>query len=138
MLRILKLMLKAIKNIQERKCSVGTIAIRSDKVLTFIPFDSVTTCNLDELKEMYETFMEITNCTPYLYYSDNTNMKGLGREERVYISSKVHHFAYAMAMKENSAVVRFITHSMLYLNKPQIPIKMFKTEVNAINWLKSL
>lgn len=131
-------MTNEIYNIKEQKCRIGTIALRSDKILTFKPFDGVSTCSLEDLKEMYAIFMNITEGIPHLYYSDNTNAKSLGSEERVYITGKFHHFALASAMKENSAVVRFITHSILYLNKPQVPMKMFKSEAKAINWLKSL
>ena len=58
--------------IQKTKCSIGTIALRNDKVLTLHPFEDVTTVNLQQLKEMHEIFMEITQGVPHLYYSDNT------------------------------------------------------------------
>ncbi|MDB4534804.1 hypothetical protein N9242_08020, partial [Vicingaceae bacterium] len=99
--------------------------------------EGVTTVNLDEVKEMYSIFMELTKGIPHLYYSDNTNLKSLGREERIYVSTRIHNFASAMAIKENSAIVRFITHTMVHLTNPEISIKMFKTEESAINWLKS-
>lgn len=131
-------MINQVQNIIEEKCNVGHITLRSDKILTFKPFDDVTTCNLKDLEEMYNIYMDITKGIPHLYYTDNTNIKSFGTEERLYVSEKFHHFALASAIKENSPIVRFITHSMLYLNKPQIPMKMFKTEKSAINWLKSL
>jgi len=126
------------KIIRHEKCSIGNIYLRDDKVLMFKPFAGITTVTMYDLVEMYNINMDLTNGIPHLFYSDNTNMKKLGSEERVYISEKIHHFAIASAIKENSAIVRFITHSMVYLNKPQVPIKMFKTEENAINWLKTL
>jgi hypothetical protein len=127
-----------IQHIKEVNCSIGKITLRSDKVLMFTPFDGVTTINIENAKEMYSKLMEITEGIPHLYYSDNTNLKSLGYEERIYMTNRIHHFASKMAIKENSAIVRFITHSMVYLNKPPLPIKMFKTEKSAINWLKSL
>ena len=124
--------------IQIGKCSTGDIILRNDNILMLKPFDHKSTVNIDELKEMYNIFMELTKGIPHLYYSDNTNLKSFGSEERIYVSSNFHHFASACAVKENSAITRFIGHSMIYLNKPKIPLKMFKTEDNAINWLKSL
>jgi hypothetical protein len=126
-----------INILKEQKCSVGIITLRDDRVLTFKPFEGVTTVNLDDVKEMYSIFMELTKGVPHLYYSDNTNLKSLGREERIYVSTRIHNFASAMAIKENSAIVRFITHTMVHLTNPEISIKMFKTEESAINWLKS-
>lgn len=123
---------------RKEKCSAGTITLRSDKILMFNPLEHKTTVNISELKEMYAVFMDITSGVPHLYYSDNTNIKSFGAEERVYVSDNFHHFATACAIKENSPIVRFITLSILYLNKPKIPLKMFKTEDAAIKWLKSL
>ena len=124
--------------IKEVKCSIGTISLRSDKILIFKPFDGVTKWEIKALKEMYHHFMEITGGVPHLYYSDNTNLKSFGAEERTYICSTFHHFALACAIKENSAIIRFLTHYMLYLNKPKIPMELFKKEEDAIGWLKSL
>ena len=124
--------------VQKEKCKIGLISLRSDKILMFKPLDGVTTCNIENLKEMYSIYMDITKGVPHLYYTDNTNIRSFGPEERTYVSSNFHHFAIASAIKENSPLTRFITHSMIYLNKPQIPLKMFKTEEDCIKWLKSL
>ena len=124
--------------IRKEKCSIGDIILRNDKILMLKPDENKTTATLNDLKEQYEIFMDITNGIPHLFYSDNPNMKSFGTEERVFVSNNFHHFALACAIKENSAIARYITHSFLYLNKSKVPIKMFKTEENAINWLKSL
>jgi hypothetical protein len=129
---------KEIKILEQVKCNAGVITLREDEILTFHPHENVITCTLDDLKEMYTIFMKLTNGIPHLYFSDNTNAKSMGSKERVYISSHFHHFACACAIKETSAIARYITHTMIYLNKPQIPLKMFKTEEESMNWLKSL
>lgn len=122
----------------QETCEAGIITLRDDKILTFHPHPHITTCNMENLKEMYDIFMKLTKGVPHLYFSDNTNVKSFGSEERIYVSSHFHHFAIACGIKEASAVVRFITHTMIYINRPQIPLKMFKTEEDSINWLKSL
>jgi len=127
-----------VEVLKQVKWSVGDILLRSDKIIMFKPFEHVTTCTLVDLKEMYFIFMDLTKGVPHLFYSDNSNIKSFGAEDRAYISETFHHFAIASAIKENSAVVRFITHSIIYLNKPKIALKMFKTENDAMNWLKSL
>ena len=124
--------------LEQVNCNAGVISLRDDKILTFHPYKNVITCSLNDLKEMYAIFMKLTKGIPHLYFSDNTNVKSFGAEERTFVSSNFHHFALACAIKESSAIVRYITHTMIYLNKPQIPLKMFKTEEEAINWLKSL
>ena len=124
--------------IHAEKCEIGDIILRSDKILMFKPFEGITTCNVKNLEEMYTVFMGITKGVPHLYYSDNSNATKFGPEEKAYVTKGFHHFAKACAIKENSALVRFMTHSYLYLHKPQLPMKMFKSEEDSINWLKSL
>jgi len=131
-------MSKEISTIKQTKCNAGIISLRSDTILTFHPHEGVITCSMNDLKEMYNIFMDMTKGVPHLYFSDNTNLKSFGSEERIFVSSNFHHFASACAIKENSAIVRFITHSIIHFNKPQIPLKMFKTEQESIAWLKSL
>ena len=129
---------KEIKILEQVNCNTGVITLREDRILTFHPHSYTTTCSLKDLKEMYAIFIELTKGIPHLYFSDNTNVKSFGAEERAFVSSNFHHFALACAIKESSALVRYITHTMIYLNKPQIPLKMFKTEEESIYWLKSL
>jgi hypothetical protein len=129
---------KEVKISKQVNCNIGVISLREDKILTFHPHKHVKSCNLNDIKEMYAIFMEITKGVPHLYFSDNSNAKSFGSEERIFVSSNFHHFALACAIKESSAIVRYITHTIIYLNKPQIPLKMFKTEEDGINWLKSL
>jgi len=122
----------------QETCEAGVITLRDDGILTFHPHDYITTCNMENLTEMYDIFMRLTKGVPHLYFSDNTNLKSFGSEERNYVSRNFHHFAIACGIKEASAIVRFITHTMIHINRPQIPLKMFKTEEESIEWLKSL
>ncbi len=130
--------MKEIKTIKDIECSTGVITLRSDKILTYKSFEHITTCNMEQAKEMLDIFIKLTNGVPHLFFFDNTNMTKLGPEERIFVTDTLHQFAIANAIKENSPLTRFVTHAMMYLNKPQVPIKMFKTEESAINWLKSL
>jgi hypothetical protein len=130
--------LEDISIVKEVNCSTGVIKLRSDKILTFTPHQNVTTVNLPELKEQYDIFLELTNGTPHLFYMNAPHMKKLGPEERVFIGANSHNFCTAMAIRENSPLTRFLVHSVLYLNKPKVKVRMFKDETSSINWLKSL
>lgn len=117
----------------------GLAELRSDNILTFIPNKEVNSYSLNQLKEMLAVFLKITEGKQYPYYSDNTHLNGtLSSEVKVFMSEHFHDFATAFAMKENSAMTRFVAHTFIYLNRPKIPIKMFKTKEQAIEWLKSL
>lgn len=128
-----------IKILKSVKLEFGVAELRADNILTFIPNESLKIYNLEQLNEMLIVFKQITNGNPLPYYSDNTTLSGsFGSEEKVFMSNHFHEFASSFAMKEKSAIIRYITHTFIYLNKPQIPIKMFKTKSDAITWLKSL
>lgn len=128
-----------INIIESIQLDFGLIELRSDEILTFIPKESISTFNLDQVKELLAALKKITAGIPKPYYTDNSNLNSsLESEIKTFISNHFHEFATMCAMKENSAITRFIPHTFVHLNKPKIPIKMFKTEKEAIHWLKSL
>jgi len=127
-----------IYNIEERTCNFGNITLRSDEILTFKPFDTVTSVSLTDIEEMFSIFIEITKGVPHLYYSEYSKAIDIDSVTKAFVTEKMHHLAKAAAVKENSAMVRFLTHSYIYLNRPKVTIKMFKTEEESISWLKSL
>ncbi len=122
--------------LKSKTLNIGTIVLRSDDVLAFEPVEGISTLKLSELKIMCKTLIELSENTPRLFFSNNKTMKSLGSEEREYVGKNIHLFAYKAAITENSPIVRFITHMIVYFYKPQIPMKMFTTEEEAINWLK--
>ncbi len=117
----------------------GLAELRSDNILTFFPNETIKTYHLNHLKEMLIVFNNITEGVPKPYYSDNTYLSGkFGNKEKEFMGEHFHEFATAFAMKEQSSLVRFTTNIFIHLNKPNIPIKMFNTKNEAINWLKTL
>lgn len=122
--------------IKSKQLDFGTIALRDDNILMFEPNENVTTVNLKELKLMLKELISLCDNEPKPFFSNNRQLESLGSEEREFIGSTVHKFATKTAIIENSAIVRFITHMIIHLNKPQVPMKMFKNEGDAINWLK--
>ncbi len=122
----------------KEECSVANIILRNDKILMIKPIDGVLTYTMDNLKEQYEIFMRITKGIPHLFFSDFSNMKTLGSKEKIFITKTMPDFASACAVKEKSALIRFIVHTSIHIYQPKIPIKLFNTEESAINWLKSL
>lgn len=116
---------------------IGLIELRSDNILQFHPWEGVTGVTLEQLKLMLVHLKDITNGTPRPYFSHNVNMTTpLSTEAKIFIGDTAHEFAAAMAVTEKYAITRFMAHSMLYLNKPSVPMKLFKTKKSAFEWLK--
>lgn len=119
-----------------KELDFGTISLRSDDILTFEPTENITTLNKDELEIMLNELLILGEGKPKPFFSNNKQMQSLGTEEREFIGSTIHQFASKSAIIENSPMVRFITHMIVHFYKPAVPMKMFKKETDAIEWLK--
>ena len=116
---------------------LGVVELRSDNILTFEPKEGYTTFNLEQIKLVNNVLIDVSGRIPRPYFSNNKNLKSLGSEEKIYIKDNIKNFATAFAMTEDSAVTRFITYSFMQLNRPSIPVKMFKTKEEAYEWLRT-
>lgn len=123
--------------VESHDLGFAVIEVRSDGIMTSRHPD-VDTVNIDQLTAMVELMEKLANGTPRLFYADNTNLKSLGYPEREYIGNNLHRFAKASGVKENSAVVRFIGHTINHMFPPRIPMKMFGSMDECVAWLKSL
>ena len=126
---------KEVTILQSIPFEYGVIELRSDDVMTYEPSEGVTSFTMPQLVEMLDILLKLSDGKPRPYFSNNTNLKSIASEERIFITNHIHRFASVFAMTENSPITRFITHTMLQLNKPEIPVRMFKTKNEAINWL---
>lgn len=113
----------------------GTIELRSDDIMTFNPAPGITTVNIEQLKIMLATLIELCGGKPKPFLSNNKNVKSFGYEERAYVGKNIHLFATASAVIESSPVIRFIAYTIVSMFKPKIPVKLFKTKEDAITWL---
>jgi len=117
---------------------LGTIELRSDNILQFYPYEHVTGISLEELKIMLVHLKKITKGEPRPYFSHNFNLtEPLSTNAKLFIGKHCHEFATAFAISEKHPITRFMAHSIMYLHKPSIPMKLFKTEERAFDWLKS-
>ncbi|MDF1672616.1 MAG: hypothetical protein P1U41_03880 [Vicingaceae bacterium] len=114
----------------------GTIELRSDNIITYYPSKQVDKFTVPHLKKMLPILLDLADGKTVPYFSHNVNLKSIDSDAKTYIMEHMPKFARAFAMTEKSAVTRFMTHSMLTLWKPPFPVKMFKTEEEAFEWLK--
>ena len=115
----------------------ATIHLMSSGVLYFLPFIQTTGLNKNQIEEIYQTVILLTKekSTP-LYVDLQTHIR-LNSDEKSLIVLKLASCITACAIKENNVMIRFVVHSFNHLYKQAIPIKMFKTEEEAIVWLKN-
>lgn len=123
---------------KEMALDFGKVALLENGILSFVAAANLDTITLSQLEELLAVFVEITDGKPMPFYSDNTQMKSLGHQERKYIGDNLHLFATASAVKENSISVRFIGNAIKHVFPPKVPMQMFKTKEEAFDWLGSL
>ena len=116
----------------------GVVALRKDSILTFTPITTTDTVSLSELKTLLETLIKVSNGKPRPFYCDNTYVTKMGFSERKFIGDNLHLFATASAVKHISPTTRFIGHTILSMFPPKVPMQMFPTEDDAMNWLHGL
>ncbi len=130
-------MLKKITIIKSVPFKYGVIELRSDNIITHYPNKGVEEYTVANLELMLTILSDLTKDSgPLPYFSENKNIKRMSGDTKAYIMQHMSKFASEFAMTENSAINRFLTHSFLTFWRPPFPVKMFKTEEQAIKWLK--
>lgn len=110
--------------------------LRSDGIVTFLPNNNYNGLNTNQIEEIYEATLKLTNNTLSPIFVDLIKHTPLSSEEKNLMASKLPLCLTACAIKENNILIRFVVHAFNYMYKPAIPIKMFKTKEEAILWLK--
>lgn len=128
---------KNIHIIKSVPLDFGTIELRSDNILTYEPTPHLTTLNLPQLEIMTEVLLELCEGKPKPFLSNNKKLTSFGYVEREYVGKNIHLFASCSAILEESFVTRFIHHSILFMFKPEVPLRLFKTKEEAILWLRN-
>ena len=115
----------------------GLVELRADDILVFRPdISTFKEYTIPVLKDLLEVFTEITDGIPRPYMCDNRYITGIvNKEEQRYIDAHFEKFATEMAMITHSAPVRLIVNSYTKIFKPKVPIQLFKSEEEAIEWL---
>lgn len=115
---------------------IGRICLRKDEIITFEPSPEATKTSVKILAHDFTYFQEWTKDKRLPMISDNRTLKEMNDAERRYIQEKLPIFCSKMAILVDNGLSIFFFNVMCYLNKPDIPMKMFKNEIKAFEWLK--
>jgi len=128
--------LENVHFIEERTVQAGTILKRSDGILFFKQAPGRERITVEEIKEQYAVFMDIQKGerSPLLVIA--AQLRRLDNEEKMYLSSTVQHFANKMGIVTNSPILIFIFNVLFFVSRPEIPSKVFRSEDEAVSWLK--
>jgi hypothetical protein len=116
----------------------GTIYKRSDSILIFILNKGVYTTTVDILKYDLEVFKSMQYGIKSPLICDIRGVKKLDQKSIKFIQSTIHEFATACAVIVESNAEVFLYNFISRFYKPAIPTKMFKNEIEALNWTKEM
>ncbi|MCB9360600.1 MAG: hypothetical protein H6587_08445 [Flavobacteriales bacterium] len=113
----------------------ATIHLMKNGVLYFLPFTHVVGLNTKQIEEIYQAVILLTKEKPTPLYVDLKTHIRLNGDEKSLVVSKLASCITACGIKENNVIIRYVVHAFNHLYKPAVPIKMFKTEDEALEWL---
>lgn len=115
----------------------ATMQLRSDGVVTFCGNEGFDGLSLQRIETLYVAMITLTENKPAPLLVCKINHFQLNDEEKNMITAKLSSCITACAIKEDNSMVRFLVHTYNFLYRPLVPIKLFKTEEEAIGWLKA-
>ena len=120
--------------------NVAVITLRKDDMITFEPHKGVHEHNLATMKFELNQFIKWSEerNKKLLFLCDNRNLKKFDHDVKNYTQENLHKFSAALALIVESGISSFLTNIFIHLHRPNIPIKTFTHQKDAINWLKSL
>lgn len=95
------------------------------------------TRTVENVKGNYELVSKITNGKPIPVIVFLTNSKKPSKETRDYVNSVLPKMYKAMAIVSNSGVGEFVMNFLFRMSKPVIPMKVFRDEKSAREWLRN-
>lgn len=118
------------------KLDFAIMKLRSDGIVEFWGNNDLEGLSVNRIETLYVTMITLTENKPSPLFVATINHIQLNDEEKNMIADKLPSCISACAIKEENTMIRFLVHTFNYLYKPASPIKMFKTEEEAIGWLK--
>lgn len=115
------------------KVRVGNIWLDDNNIIRYVITPGMDE-TLDDLIEVIKAIDEIRNGNVYPLLGDIRGAKSITREARQYAEKSI--VATASAILVGSPVSKVLGNFVIKIHKSKIPVKLFTSEDEAINWLK--
>ena len=69
---------------------------------------------------------------------DLRNLKSASKETHDYIGNNGNELLHASAIIVNTFLAKFIVEVYIRVKRPKIPVKIFNSKVNAVDWLMEI
>ena len=129
--------LLSVKILKTINLDFAEMRLREDGIVEFWGNNDLDGLSINRIETLYVTMITLTENKPSPLFVATINHIQLNDDEKNMIAAKLPSCISACAIKEENTMIRFLVHTFNYLYKPASPIKMFKTEEEAIGWLKA-
>ena len=117
------------------KFDFGEIWLGDDEIIRLIYYPN-TEIDIDKAREIGFVIAEISRGKKRPMYVDSRNVKNANLEARNHLAStEVTRWTSAIG-SYNNPITYILAGLYIKINKPPYPIKVFKSEEKAIEWLK--
>lgn len=125
-----------VKIVKTIELDFATMQLRDDGIVEFTGTKDLDGLSIERIEALYVAMITLTENKPSPLFVATINHIQLSDEEKNRVTAKLPSCITACAIKEENNMIRFMVHTFNYLYRPASPIKMFKTEEEAIKWLK--
>lgn len=126
-----------VKILRTIELDFAVMRLREDGVVTFYGNEDLDGLSVQRIEDLYVAMITLTENNPAPLLVSKINHFQLNSEEKNMIAAKLPSCISACAIKEDNIMLRFLVHTFNYLYRPSVPIKLFKTEEEALLWLKA-
>jgi hypothetical protein len=112
-----------------------TIYKRTDGIVVYIIKPGIT-MKVKDVQHQLDAFLKIQNgeLSPLLVKADD--LRQLPTEVKDFMNATISEFATRLAILTNNPLPTFIYRIAFYLTPPPVPSQIFKSEKEALDWLR--
>lgn len=121
-----------------KKVSNGLLDYWMEDGILYSKFNKPIAMTLELMKESIQMRHEVSDYKKQYWCFLTKGIKSYPKEARDYSAIHGQDFIHAVAAVVNSHIAMFIFNTFLKINKPSMPFRAFRTEEEAVKWLRKL
>lgn len=125
-------------SLKQERISIGTLTLLEDRII-LLETDEHVIVGMDEMQEIRKVNHELSDGQPYCVLTKTGAFSSYSKE--MLDASKTYEYSknrIALAIIANNLAVKMMTNAYIRMRKPPIPTKSFRSEEEAINWLRKM
>ncbi len=100
-------------------------------------FAPKTDLTIQDAKQSMAVGLELSEGADFAWLVDITNLKSITKEAREYFGEVENSHLKATGLVTNAPVSKVFGNFFLRFNKPKLPVRLFSSEIQAHDWLKT-